>query len=672
MVARLKSLALALVALVALPLHAQTFNLFKPANGILKGQTTTYVTTAAASSDVISLWSGTCNSSSFLRGDGSCIAPGGGGLGTVTSINGAGTGIFSFSGGPVTTSGTITLTQTGTSGGIPYFSNASTLSSSAVLPLGRLVLGGGAGAAPSTDTLLTWTSPTLSVGIPDVMTLHGAVVTSQIENNSDTQAIFESHTHSATAGVSASYYGARSRGTTASPAIVANNDSLLTLSAVGFDGVDYELAGYINFSVNGTPGSNNMPGAITFATTPSGSFTPSTRLTIGQNGVSTFTGEVITPASATSLAGFNVPHGTAPTSPVNGDMWTTTAGLFAQINGSTVGPFSSGSGTPGGSTTQVQYNSSGSFAGSAAFTWNDTTHALLLGNVATSPTIGTVVTATSGTPMTIYAGDCSGASCTASTMLIRAGEGTASSSTHGAAITVRGGNADTGNRSGGAASLIGGSGTGLNDAGNVFVTGGSAASGTSGSVTISTGATGSFKGNVILHAGTTDRITLTGANSASTGVQFNGYGAGPIVSDASGNLTVGASGTFTVNFNNACTTTPTMTFNYFVSGPVITISPISRTGFPCTADDTQFASSGADVPAALRPASTAVISLLIPSVFKDNGALTTGQIEIDNAGHMGIFNCATINTCGATTWTGSGSRDFVIVSDLFTYTYYKN
>jgi len=42
----------------------------------------------------------------------------------------------------------------------------------------------------------------------------------------------------------------------------------------------------------------------------------------------------------TSIASINLPHGTAPTSPVNGDMWTTTAGLFVRINGSTIGPLS--------------------------------------------------------------------------------------------------------------------------------------------------------------------------------------------------------------------------------------------------------------------------------------------------------------------------------------------
>lgn len=51
-----------------------------------------------------------------------------------------------------------------------------------------------------------------------------------------------------------------------------------------------------------------------------------------------FTGEVTTPASASGSAGLNLPHGAAPTSPVNGDLWTTTGGLYARVNGTTVGP----------------------------------------------------------------------------------------------------------------------------------------------------------------------------------------------------------------------------------------------------------------------------------------------------------------------------------------------
>lgn len=48
--------------------------------------------------------------------------------------------------------------------------------------------------------------------------------------------------------------------------------------------------------------------------------------------------------ATTGAASLNIPHGTAPTSPVNGDCWTTTAGFFCRVNGSTVGPFGTASG----------------------------------------------------------------------------------------------------------------------------------------------------------------------------------------------------------------------------------------------------------------------------------------------------------------------------------------
>jgi hypothetical protein len=54
------------------------------------------------------------------------------------------------------------------------------------------------------------------------------------------------------------------------------------------------------------------------------------------NGASTFTGKkTFTPATAGS-AFLNIAPGVAPSAPVDGDIWETTAGIFAQINGATV------------------------------------------------------------------------------------------------------------------------------------------------------------------------------------------------------------------------------------------------------------------------------------------------------------------------------------------------
>lgn len=52
----------------------------------------------------------------------------------------------------------------------------------------------------------------------------------------------------------------------------------------------------------------------------------------------TMIGKLVTATPNTSVAGLGLPHGSAPTTPTDGDLWTTTAGLFVRINGATVGP----------------------------------------------------------------------------------------------------------------------------------------------------------------------------------------------------------------------------------------------------------------------------------------------------------------------------------------------
>ena len=52
-------------------------------------------------------------------------------------------------------------------------------------------------------------------------------------------------------------------------------------------------------------------------------------------------GRLVTAPPGSTTAGLNLTPGTAPASPVNGDIWTTAAGIYAQINGATIGPLSS-------------------------------------------------------------------------------------------------------------------------------------------------------------------------------------------------------------------------------------------------------------------------------------------------------------------------------------------
>jgi len=89
---------------------------------------------------------------------------GGGGSGTVTSVAQTFTGgIVSVAGSPITTSGTLALTVAGTSGGIPYFSSGTTWASSSALAANSLMIGGGAGLAPSTIT--TGTGVVTALGV---------------------------------------------------------------------------------------------------------------------------------------------------------------------------------------------------------------------------------------------------------------------------------------------------------------------------------------------------------------------------------------------------------------------------------------------------------------------------------------------------------------------------
>lgn len=129
-----------------------------------------------------------------------------------------------------------------------------------------------------------------------------------------------------------------------------------------------------------------------------------------------FLSPVALPASAAGADGYaslRLPHGAAPTTNLtNGDLWTTTAGLYARINGATVGPFSAG-GSPAGSTTQVQYNSSGAFGASANLTYASSSLFVSGGFIASrydttaigySPAVGGLVTATATGSGVIYFG----------------------------------------------------------------------------------------------------------------------------------------------------------------------------------------------------------------------------------------------------------------------------
>ena len=78
---------------------------------------------------------------------------------------------------------------------------------------------------------------------------------------------------------------AKSRGSADSPTVVNSNDILGGVRFAGYDGSDYVTQGAsILCAVDGTPGSNDLPGRLVFNTTADGASTPSERVRINSSG----------------------------------------------------------------------------------------------------------------------------------------------------------------------------------------------------------------------------------------------------------------------------------------------------------------------------------------------------------------------------------------------------
>lgn len=83
--------------------------------------------------------------------------------------------------------------------------------------------------------------------------------------------------------------GRKSRnGTIGSHTILQDNDIIMVIEAQGSDGSAFQISGQIRFTVDGTPGASDMPGAIEFFTVPDGSVTPTLALTLSSAQEATF------------------------------------------------------------------------------------------------------------------------------------------------------------------------------------------------------------------------------------------------------------------------------------------------------------------------------------------------------------------------------------------------
>lgn len=142
-------------------------------------------------------------------------------------------------------------------------------------------------------------------------------------------------------------------GTALAPSLsfLAEPSSGLFRQSSGVVGMSIQGVAKQTWNANGTTviGTSTLQGdvSITGVLTAAGVVGPLTLtslsvvgdLTVGGtttlNGDTLTVGKLTTAASTATQAGLNLPHGVAPTTPANGDLWTTTTQLVARINGAT-------------------------------------------------------------------------------------------------------------------------------------------------------------------------------------------------------------------------------------------------------------------------------------------------------------------------------------------------
>lgn len=133
----------------------------------------------------------------------------------------------------------------------------------------------------------------------------------------------------------------RSRGNAAAPTAIVNGARIGEIQFRGYGATDFFAGGFIRMIANATWTDTSAPTDFQVLLSASGSVAPSAALTVkstgrvGTGSISSPTAWLHAPASTSAAASLCLPHGAAPGSPVNGDMWTTTAGAFIRINGVT-------------------------------------------------------------------------------------------------------------------------------------------------------------------------------------------------------------------------------------------------------------------------------------------------------------------------------------------------
>lgn len=187
----------------------------------------------------------------------------------------------------------VTIDDVGVTSGITQLNvdnlrlDGNTISSTDTNGLVVIAPNGTGGATISTDLTVGRSTQDTTI------VLNGVSIAARLsvdnEGSSDLAGLLN-HRHSDTAAIGGHNIFSRTRGTHASPTIVQNGDVLGRTMGAGYDGTDYAQSSEIRFEVDGTPGSNDMPGRIVFLTSPDGAQVPVEALRLSANQSTTFGG----------------------------------------------------------------------------------------------------------------------------------------------------------------------------------------------------------------------------------------------------------------------------------------------------------------------------------------------------------------------------------------------
>ena len=312
--------------------------------------------------------------------------------GVVTSVGFSvpATSIFTATGSPVTGAGTLGFTTAGTSGGIPYFSSAAALSSSAVLTANLPVIGGGAGVAPTVGSVSGNTTKFATVNVTTFATGQCVQVDASLNltttgsacgtgggitfpqtvagtTNSGGIPYFSSATVLSSSAVLTANLPVIGGGAGAAPSVGSvsgNTTKFATVNTTTFTtGQCVQVDASLNLTTTGSAcgagGGGTTIGTTTVTGGTSGNFLYNNAGVYGERTPAQTTA-VLIPFSTSTTAQGVVPgsNGAAATSFLNATgAWSVPAG---------------GGGAPGGSTTQVQYNNASAFGGISNVTTNGT------------------------------------------------------------------------------------------------------------------------------------------------------------------------------------------------------------------------------------------------------------------------------------------------------------